>query len=152
MTPSIVADTRRDKAFDTHWQKPDRHYVVRPSYEEVDSRLHDLISWANIARESLQLAVDLETRGNFIACIGIAWTKKLAMCIPILTTQKGKKDGYWTLDEEFEILLKLRQLLTHPKVRVVGQNFGFDVQYIVCLLYTSPSPRDRTRSRMPSSA
>ena len=25
-------------------------------------------------------------------------------------------------------------------------------QYISCLLYTSPSPRDRTRSRMPSSA
>ena len=24
--------------------------------------------------------------------------------------------------------------------------------YIACLLYTSPSPRDRTRSRMPSSA
>ena len=24
--------------------------------------------------------------------------------------------------------------------------------YIICLLYTSPSPRDRTRSRMPSSA
>ena len=26
------------------------------------------------------------------------------------------------------------------------------VQYFDCLLYTSPSPRDRTRSRMPSSA
>ena len=25
-------------------------------------------------------------------------------------------------------------------------------QYEICLLYTSPSPRDRTRSRMPSSA
>ena len=25
-------------------------------------------------------------------------------------------------------------------------------QFKVCLLYTSPSPRDRTRSRMPSSA
>ena len=25
-------------------------------------------------------------------------------------------------------------------------------EYKVCLLYTSPSPRDRTRSRMPSSA
>ena len=24
--------------------------------------------------------------------------------------------------------------------------------YYICLLYTSPSPRDRTRSRMPSSA
>ena len=27
-----------------------------------------------------------------------------------------------------------------------------DAQWIICLLYTSPSPRDRTRSRMPSSA
>ena len=27
-----------------------------------------------------------------------------------------------------------------------------ETQYGVCLLYTSPSPRDRTRSRMPSSA
>ena len=26
------------------------------------------------------------------------------------------------------------------------------IEYLSCLLYTSPSPRDRTRSRMPSSA
>ena len=31
------------------------------------------------------------------------------------------------------------------------ENIIFD-SYMVCLLYTSPSPRDRTRSRMPSSA
>ena len=29
---------------------------------------------------------------------------------------------------------------------IIGEN------YYACLLYTSPSPRDRTRSRMPSSA
>ena len=29
---------------------------------------------------------------------------------------------------------------------------GSNVNVIACLLYTSPSPRDRTRSRMPSSA
>ena len=35
----------------------------------------------------------------------------------------------------------------------LGANFlGGDAWYNVCLLYTSPSPRDRTRSRMPSSA
>ena len=27
-----------------------------------------------------------------------------------------------------------------------------DLKRLICLLYTSPSPRDRTRSRMPSSA
>ena len=37
-----------------------------------------------------------------------------------------------------------RQLVSHKHVTVNGS--------IVCLLYTSPSPRDRTRSRMPSSA
>ena len=29
---------------------------------------------------------------------------------------------------------------------------AFNEAHILCLLYTSPSPRDRTRSRMPSSA
>ena len=29
---------------------------------------------------------------------------------------------------------------------------GAQTQGVDCLLYTSPSPRDRTRSRMPSSA
>ena len=32
------------------------------------------------------------------------------------------------------------------------QNYGFHAEPKSCLLYTSPSPRDRTRSRMPSSA
>eukprot|EP00656_Telonema_subtile_P039633 TRINITY_DN44721_c0_g1_i1.p1 TRINITY_DN44721_c0_g1~~TRINITY_DN44721_c0_g1_i1.p1 ORF type:complete len:245 (+),score=47.46 TRINITY_DN44721_c0_g1_i1:177-911(+) len=34
-----------------------------------------------------------------------------------------------------------------------GDNYGGDyTKFVTCLLYTSPSPRDRTRSRMPSSA
>ena len=32
------------------------------------------------------------------------------------------------------------------------ETFYFFEVFSVCLLYTSPSPRDRTRSRMPSSA
>src|SRR5664280_3333733 len=32
-----------------------------------------------------------------------------------------------------------------------GSGYLF-AHYMICLLYTSPSPRDRTRSRMPSSA
>eukprot|EP00657_Telonema_sp_P-1_P007084 TRINITY_DN26692_c0_g1_i1.p2 TRINITY_DN26692_c0_g1~~TRINITY_DN26692_c0_g1_i1.p2 ORF type:complete len:104 (-),score=49.25 TRINITY_DN26692_c0_g1_i1:127-438(-) len=47
--------------------------------------------------------------------------------------------------------------------RALGSSDGFEILaaldvhtchgvLLVCLLYTSPSPRDRTRSRMPSSA
>ena len=43
-----------------------------------------------------------------------------------------------------------------PALRTTLENFESDknvrVIVITCLLYTSPSPRDRTRSRMPSSA
>ena len=34
----------------------------------------------------------------------------------------------------------------------LGKIYGQIPSYYTCLLYTSPSPRDRTRSRMPSSA
>ena len=50
-------------------------------------------------------------------------------------------------------------------IRGVYERYGFDAletpaleytdalgKFLPCLLYTSPSPRDRTRSRMPSSA
>ena len=39
---------------------------------------------------------------------------------------------------------------THNRVIKVDKDIYLEV--IACLLYTSPSPRDRTRSRMPSSA
>ena len=42
----------------------------------------------------------------------------------------------------------------HPsqKIAKIEETNDHSIQGILCLLYTSPSPRDRTRSRMPSSA
>ena len=37
-------------------------------------------------------------------------------------------------------------------VNFLLENNDIPSEFNVCLLYTSPSPRDRTRSRMPSSA
>ena len=42
-----------------------------------------------------------------------------------------------------------RKILTVANLLEVEPNF---IEICNCLLYTSPSPRDRTRSRMPSSA
>ena len=38
------------------------------------------------------------------------------------------------------------------KAQAVQDQMERNMQAMFCLLYTSPSPRDRTRSRMPSSA
>ena len=43
-------------------------------------------------------------------------------------------------------------LVTDALVTRVTGNFALSTEADGCLLYTSPSPRDRTRSRMPSSA
>ena len=42
------------------------------------------------------------------------------------------------------------QHVTFPASKVDSEFFAEGAMF--CLLYTSPSPRDRTRSRMPSSA
>ena len=39
-----------------------------------------------------------------------------------------------------------------PKVRTFEEISAFIDEHSACLLYTSPSPRDRSLSRMPSSA
>ena len=52
--------------------------------------------------------------------------------------------------------VRVEAVFTAPEVPYVGLLKALDAvgrdQVYVCLLYTSPSPRDRTRSRMPSSA
>ena len=71
--------------------------------------------------------------------------------------EKANK-GTLLIDQVSEIPLdiqsKILRVLTDQKFkRVNGSNdVSVDVRLICCLLYTSPSPRDRTRSRMPSSA
>ena len=45
----------------------------------------------------------------------------------------------------------IRQLVIAAAFGVGAAYDAYNYAY-VCLLYTSPSPRDRTRSRMPSSA
>ena len=53
--------------------------------------------------------------------------------------------GYWS----FPCQERERQVVDEPRDEAVRVKFWRDKG---CLLYTSPSPRDRTRSRMPSSA
>ena len=58
-------------------------------------------------------------------------------------------------DEEMaavEQVLRSGWITTGPKNQELEEHFANYVGCRHCLLYTSPSPRDRTRSRMPSSA
>ena len=59
--------------------------------------------------------------------------------------------GKTTLIERVKDECLLKKMVVAP-TGVAALNIGGSTINSACLLYTSPSPRDRTRSRMPSSA
>ena len=76
-----------------------------------------------------RLSHDYETRFRHITCVGLAWTTEKAICIPFLEIKASDKNYWSTLEEEVEVVFRLRQLLTHKRVRVIGQGFSYDQQY-----------------------
>ena len=71
---------------------------------------------------------------QFAALKGIARHHGYQFCFP-----PSENKNEWT---DHQLLIPFKMSSTN----------ALNIQYIDCLLYTSPSPRDRTRSRMPSSA
>lgn len=76
----------------------------------------------------IRLACDIETRCGHIACIGFADSPTRAICIPLMDI--NRPDGYWPIEEEIALVLKIREVMTHPNVEIVGQNFLYDAQYL----------------------
>ena len=74
------------------------------------------------------------------------------------TTQKIRKNKIrqYGLVEKFKVSKQREKIYRQHKTLINNLEIAPLVALIIgskgCLLYTSPSPRDRTRSRMPSSA
>ena len=114
--------------------------------EKVNRVIQKIISTA--PHETL-LVIDATTGQN-----GISQAKSFKEITNITGIVLTKLDG----TAKGGIVLAIKESVALP-VKYVGLGEGmddlekFDIEkYIYCLLYTSPSPRDRQKSRMPSSA
>ena len=95
-------------------------------------------------RELKKLHVDLVTLQQWVV------KKGLKVCIVFEGRDGAGKGGTIKAITERVSPRVFRVIaLPAPTEREKTQMYG---QRYICLLYTSPSPRDRTRSRMPSSA
>ena len=74
-------------------------------------------------------------------------SKQSYVCFDLMERTKNWTQFYqvWAWDADVTRLMQF-------KVKKGSMIWLAGSQRLVCLLYTSPSPRDRTRSRMPSSA
>ena len=125
-----VHDLRRAREWlDGRRRQPTYNFIVRPAYAQVSDCLENLSSRASNLSDGnkLPIVVDLETRAGHIACTGLAWSRVDAISIPDLCVERPT--GYWTLEEDLQVWLKLKGLLTHENVEVIGQNFLYDAQY-----------------------
>jgi uracil-DNA glycosylase family 4 len=125
--PIVVQDLRRAKNWEgkpvIDW--PKYNFILRPNYSTARAVLSQLLEQIQLGPRDL--AVDIETRAGHIACIGFAWSTRDAMCIPLMCVER--QTGYWPPEEECTLMHLLYQLLTHPNIRVIGQNFLYDMQY-----------------------
>jgi uracil-DNA glycosylase family 4 len=144
--PTAIHDLRRAKVESGFREinRPSYNFIIRPDFGTATSVLRQLLNEADrrVGSGMLKLSVDLETRAGHIACIGVAWNKLEAICIPLMCIERP--DGYWSFDEEYDILSLLRQLMLHKAVEVVGQNFSYDMQYFWRWLMYLPNLRRDT--------
>ena len=110
----------------TYYTKPDLEFILGTELESITSYLNRLID--KLDKEPVLVSVDIETRYNaMIDCIGIADSNKSGICIPFATVTNP---NYWTAEQEYKIHELLVKLLSHDNIRVTGQNYAYDAQFI----------------------
>lgn len=107
--------------------RPPRDYTVRPTYEGAVAWLTDLLTKLDTSPTPVSVAADIETRAGHHACVGFATSKVRAICIPWMCVERP--DGYWELEEEFQLVLLSNRIMRHPNVRLIWQNGAYDHQY-----------------------
>ena len=101
-------------------------------------------------RETLVSAMGLFTLAYGIRMFG----ETANILIPLASLVLGTILGEWLkIEDGLEHLGKTLQAKVNRSDQALNSNAKRFVDgFVTCLLYTSPSPRDSTRSRMPSSA
>ena len=112
---------------------PAKNFITDPSFITVMDTLQF------IKANKKTIAFDIETIGSHVRCLGFAWSKELAICIPFASAKSRSKPGssiislgssnftsHWTEKQEQEIINLLGQIFEDPSIRKVAQNFPFD--------------------------
>lgn len=129
--PIAIHDLRRCKkeSLSSEIIRPNYKFIIRPNFDTALYHLSTFREHLDQSEIPQYFACDIETRRGHIACLGLAWNKLDAICIPFMCVEDDS--GYWTAEEEFQIVLLLREILTHPNARVIGQNFHYDALQVL---------------------
>jgi uracil-DNA glycosylase family 4 len=127
--------TRIPLALSNDWRpSPPPNIIHLPTFREADRVLGNwLITLAS--GTVLRLSHDIETARGTITCMAFAdggyAPGSTALVLPLVRPKGGRGfDSYWSAEEEFALVRLARMILSHPNVRIEGQNYNYDTQWI----------------------
>ena len=108
------------------------------------------LAWRESRGTFKKLNIKNPNRFEVLAAVGSirGQSRKIVIVACYLPPSYNKTRGTAALEHIEDVIIEAKRIYNDPYVVVTG-DFN---QWRVCLLYTSPSPRDRQKSRMPSSA
>lgn len=126
---AVISDLKRvgaERNSSVYENVPEWRFHVAPSAEKTLETLAYLhrglesgaVEW---------LDFDIETAAGHIECVGISWTREDAIIIPLMC--RSSREGFFTLEEEVDVVWALYKLLTHPRAKIRWQNGLYDAQY-----------------------
>ena len=141
---------------DTYTNRKGFAYGRSGTVSQQTELLNDVLGNVDLAYQNLDsVELGITTVDHYFDTLGgisSAVQRVKGDAVPVyIADHTGGGDGkVRTLDEQ--VALETRTRLLNPKWYESMLDHGYEGVRQICLLYTSPSPRDRTRSRMPSSA
>ena len=113
---------------------PPPSVYAKPDFQTADRILGNWLTHA-ASGNLLHLSHDIETSRGSITCMAFAngpyASGSTALVIPLVQPNRNRAfENYWTAEEEFSLTRTMRLLLSHPNVRIIGQNYNYDTQWI----------------------
>lgn len=105
-----------------------------PSFETATSVLGNWLATLDNGTV-LRLSHDIETARGLITCMGFAdgpfSSGSTALVIPLVRPNPDRSfDSFWPADQELHLTRLITRILTHENVRVEGQNYNYDTQWM----------------------
>ena len=100
-----------------------RDLIIRPSFNYCVDHLKYLY---DAGTKGSTIDIDIEVINEELDCIAFAKDSTMALCIPFRWT----KGDYFTIEQEYEIMLLIEAIISEERISKRGANFIFDTQWL----------------------
>jgi len=123
--PQIVEDLRRARkeAEYKEIRRIPRQVITKPSFDKAMSYLGYCYE-VGISGQTID--IDIEVINREVDCIAFSWTPTESISIPF----RDKNGDYFTVEQEYEIMLAIAKIIESPDISKRGANFIFDTQFL----------------------